>query len=107
MTLSGNTLRLEFHCMLLLYFVHEDSIIFRTVEDTYTLVLVFMMQPPKQHNMSDCGLYLLHFAEVFLKSPHKLLDAIVVSCFVDLRALFHTGAFDFNRSHYFFPLLLR
>ncbi|KAF9138896.1 hypothetical protein BGX30_008597 [Mortierella sp. GBA39] len=33
--------------------------------------------PPKQHNMSDCGLYLLHFAEVFLKSPHKLLDAIV------------------------------
>ncbi|KAF9548325.1 hypothetical protein EC957_006821 [Mortierella hygrophila] len=27
--------------------------------------------------MSDCGLYLLHFAEVFLKSPHKLLDAIV------------------------------
>lgn len=34
-------------------------------------------KPPKQHNMSDCGLYLLHFAEVFLKSPHKLLDAIV------------------------------
>lgn len=34
-------------------------------------------KPPKQHNMSDCGLYLLHFAEVFLKNPHKLLDAIV------------------------------
>ncbi|KAF9341388.1 hypothetical protein BGZ91_008892 [Linnemannia elongata] len=36
-----------------------------------------IVPPPKQHNMSDCGLYLLHFAEVFLKSPHKLLDAIV------------------------------
>ncbi|KAG0294276.1 hypothetical protein BGZ96_001495 [Linnemannia gamsii] len=34
-------------------------------------------KPPQQQNFSDCGLYLLHFAEVFLKNPRRLLDGIV------------------------------
>ncbi|KAF9933002.1 hypothetical protein FBU30_006826 [Linnemannia zychae] len=34
-------------------------------------------KPPQQQNFSDCGLYLLHYAEVFLKNPHVLLDGIV------------------------------
>ncbi|KAG9323069.1 hypothetical protein KVV02_004621 [Mortierella alpina] len=32
---------------------------------------------PEQKNHCDCGLFLLHYAEVFLKYPDQLLDAIV------------------------------
>ncbi|KAG0208249.1 hypothetical protein BGX28_000714 [Mortierella sp. GBA30] len=32
---------------------------------------------PEQKNFCDCGLFLLHYAEVFLKNPVSLLDAIV------------------------------
>ncbi|CAO3564611.1 unnamed protein product [Mortierella alpina] len=32
---------------------------------------------PQQKNHCDCGLFLLHYAEVFLKHPGQLLDAIV------------------------------
>ncbi|KAF9095368.1 hypothetical protein BGX23_000594 [Mortierella sp. AD031] len=34
-------------------------------------------KPPQQKNFSDCGLFLLHYAEVFLKTPGPLLDVIV------------------------------
>ncbi|KAF9906321.1 hypothetical protein EC991_000809 [Linnemannia zychae] len=34
-------------------------------------------KPPQQQNFSDCGLYLLHYAEVFLRNPDVLLDEIV------------------------------
>ncbi|KAG9325242.1 hypothetical protein KVV02_004182 [Mortierella alpina] len=32
---------------------------------------------PRQENLWDCGVYLLHYAEVFMRSPGMLLDAIV------------------------------
>ncbi|KAF9187300.1 hypothetical protein BGZ50_002012 [Haplosporangium sp. Z 11] len=32
---------------------------------------------PQQENFCDCGLFLLHYAEVFLKNPGPLLDRIV------------------------------
>ncbi|KAF8935954.1 hypothetical protein BGZ58_004690 [Dissophora ornata] len=32
---------------------------------------------PEQDNFSDCGLFLLHYAEVFLKHPGPLLDGMV------------------------------
>ncbi|KAG9070697.1 hypothetical protein KI688_008236 [Linnemannia hyalina] len=31
---------------------------------------------PKQENLWDCGVYLLHYAEVFLRNPSGLLDGI-------------------------------
>lgn len=31
---------------------------------------------PKQENLWDCGVYLLHYAEVFLRNPSGLLDSI-------------------------------
>ncbi|CAO3575100.1 unnamed protein product [Mortierella alpina] len=34
---------------------------------------------PRQENLWDCGVYLLHYAEVFMRSPSMLLDAVVVS----------------------------
>ncbi|KAG0277890.1 hypothetical protein BGZ95_005122 [Linnemannia exigua] len=34
-------------------------------------------KPPQQQNFSDCGLYLLHYAEVFLRNPRLLLEEIV------------------------------
>ncbi|KAK3845237.1 MAG: hypothetical protein J3R72DRAFT_38999 [Linnemannia gamsii] len=34
-------------------------------------------KPPQQQNYSDCGLYLLHYAEVFLRNPRLLLEEIV------------------------------
>ncbi|KAF8984522.1 hypothetical protein BGZ46_007782 [Entomortierella lignicola] len=37
----------------------------------------FSSKCPKQDNLWDCGVYLLHYAEVFLRSPTILLDAIV------------------------------
>jgi len=33
---------------------------------------------PKQQNHCDCGLYLLHYSEVFLQRPGVLLDGILV-----------------------------
>ncbi|OAQ27071.1 cysteine proteinase [Linnemannia elongata AG-77] len=33
---------------------------------------------PKQENLWDCGVYLLHYAEVFLRNPSGLLDSIQV-----------------------------
>ncbi|KAF9561201.1 hypothetical protein EC968_005828 [Mortierella alpina] len=32
---------------------------------------------PKQENLWDCGVYLLHYAEVFMRNPAMLLDAVV------------------------------
>ncbi|KAF9960473.1 hypothetical protein BGZ72_006855 [Mortierella alpina] len=32
---------------------------------------------PRQENLWDCGVYLLHYAEVFMRSPGVLLDAVV------------------------------
>ncbi|KAG0255070.1 hypothetical protein BG011_005339 [Mortierella polycephala] len=32
---------------------------------------------PQQENLWDCGIYLLHYTEVFLKNPSELSDAIV------------------------------
>ncbi|KAG0362420.1 hypothetical protein BG005_005686 [Podila minutissima] len=32
---------------------------------------------PLQHNMCDCGVFLLHYVEVFLRHPVQMLDAIV------------------------------
>ncbi|KAF9112009.1 hypothetical protein BGX27_004125 [Mortierella sp. AM989] len=37
----------------------------------------FSSKCPKQDNLSDCGVYLLHYTEVFLRNPTALLDAIV------------------------------
>ncbi|ORZ20026.1 hypothetical protein BCR41DRAFT_33912 [Lobosporangium transversale] len=37
----------------------------------------FSSKCPKQDNLSDCGVYLLHYAEVFLRNPETILDAIV------------------------------
>ncbi|KAG0377638.1 hypothetical protein BGX24_005741 [Mortierella sp. AD032] len=31
---------------------------------------------PKQENLWDCGVYLLHYAEVFMRNPSALLDSI-------------------------------
>ncbi|KAF9927146.1 hypothetical protein FBU30_003461 [Linnemannia zychae] len=31
---------------------------------------------PKQENLWDCGVYLLHYAEVFMRNPSELLDSI-------------------------------
>ncbi|KAF9968613.1 hypothetical protein BGZ70_001349 [Mortierella alpina] len=32
---------------------------------------------PRQENLWDCGVYLLHYAEVFMRNPSMLLDAVV------------------------------
>ncbi|KAG0301391.1 hypothetical protein BGZ98_008401 [Dissophora globulifera] len=37
----------------------------------------FSSKCPKQDNLWDCGVYLLHFTEVFLRNPAALTDAIV------------------------------
>ncbi|KAI1296188.1 hypothetical protein EDD11_007507 [Mortierella claussenii] len=37
----------------------------------------FSSKCPKQNNLWDCGVYLLHYVEVFLRNPSALLDAIV------------------------------
>ncbi|KAF9439077.1 hypothetical protein BGZ76_000039 [Entomortierella beljakovae] len=37
----------------------------------------FSSKCPKQDNLWDCGIYLLHYTEVFLRSPKALLNAIV------------------------------
>lgn len=34
---------------------------------------------PKQPNHCDCGVYLLHYAEMFLSDPDSFLDDIFVS----------------------------
>jgi len=41
-------------------------------------------QVPTQPNYCDCGVYLLHFAETFMKDPKKYCEMILVRC---LRAL--------------------
>ncbi|KAG0038215.1 hypothetical protein BGZ82_000786 [Podila clonocystis] len=37
----------------------------------------YATKAPKQENFCDCGLYLLHYAEMFLKYPKQLSDSIV------------------------------
>ncbi|KAF8936742.1 hypothetical protein BGZ58_003786 [Dissophora ornata] len=37
----------------------------------------FSSKCPKQDNLWDCGVYLLHYTEIFLRNPTALLDAIV------------------------------
>ncbi|GJJ69531.1 hypothetical protein EMPS_01877 [Entomortierella parvispora] len=32
---------------------------------------------PRQENLCDCGVYLLHYAEVFLRNPSAIVDSIV------------------------------
>ena len=35
-----------------------------------------MLNPLTQPNSSDCGLYVLHFAEVFLRKPLEVLERL-------------------------------
>ncbi|KAF9363025.1 hypothetical protein BGX34_005033 [Mortierella sp. NVP85] len=37
----------------------------------------FSSKCPKQDNLWDCGIYLLHFVEVFLRNPVAVMDAVV------------------------------
>ena len=41
------------------------------------LLLDRKQQCPKQDNLWDCGIYLLHFVEVFLRNPIAVMDAVV------------------------------
>jgi len=53
------------------------------------------VQVPTQDNYCDCGLYLLHFAKVFMEDPVKSFHTIIVSHFRSItplhrsRPLFH------------------
>ena len=38
-----------------------------------------ILQVPTQDNYCDCGLYLLHFAKVFMEDPAKSFHTILVS----------------------------
>ncbi|KAF9149357.1 hypothetical protein BG015_008841 [Linnemannia schmuckeri] len=60
-------------------YLQQELLARKGIKKTLTMneIIGKYAKPPKQDNYSDCGLYLLHFAEIFLKSPHQLLDAIV------------------------------
>ncbi|KAF8941748.1 hypothetical protein BGZ47_007248, partial [Haplosporangium gracile] len=60
-------------------YLQQELLARKGIKKTLTMneIIGKYAKPPKQDNYSDCGLYLLHFAEMFLKNPHQLLDAIV------------------------------
>ena len=41
--------------------------------------IAYFPQVPTQDNYCDCGLYLLHFAKVFMEDPTKSFHTILVS----------------------------
>ncbi|KAF9986982.1 hypothetical protein BGZ65_005489 [Modicella reniformis] len=53
---------------------------------------------PKQDNLWDCGIYLLHFVEVFLRNPTALLDAVVNR--IDDKALWFIPELTSKRAKY-------
>ena len=42
--------------------------------------LLITSQVPRQRNDFDCGIYLLHFVETFMKCPEEFSETIIVSC---------------------------
>ncbi|KAG0055306.1 hypothetical protein BGZ83_009064 [Gryganskiella cystojenkinii] len=53
---------------------------------------------PKQLNHCDCGLYLMHYAEIFLKDPTTLLEAILNKS--DSKTMWRESALSKKREYY-------
>lgn len=51
------------------------------VQLIFLMSIILLLQSPLQQNMCDCGVFLLHYVEVFLRHPVQVLDAIVVRIF--------------------------
>ncbi|KAI8346033.1 hypothetical protein B0O80DRAFT_249036 [Mortierella sp. GBAus27b] len=58
----------------------------------------FSSKCPKQDNFWDCGIYLLHFVEIFLRNPTALLDVVVNR--TDDKALWSLSELTSKRAKY-------
>jgi Ulp1 protease family, C-terminal catalytic domain len=60
---------------------HLNAVVSGCAVQFYSIIqqlLLPIQQVPQQRNASDCGYYLLHFAETFLSAPWKLRASILV-----------------------------
>ena len=46
------------------------------------MILILSIQVPLQPNAYDCGIYVLHFIEMFLQQPEKIMSILTVSFYI-------------------------
>ena len=58
--------------------ITEDRMLQLVVSYSHKIIINFLSKLPLQTNLSDCGLYLLEYAERFMMEPDKILENIEV-----------------------------